>query len=336
MYAIELEDLRRTYTVRSGFLGKTTGTVEALKGMSFHVREGELFGLLGPNGAGKTTTIKILTTLLLPSVGRARVLGRDVVREVQAVRQSIGFAFGGDRGLYGRVSARDNLRYFANLYGLHPAHARRRINEVLEQMGLAERAGDRVETFSRGMKQRLHIARALLHQPRLLFLDEPTIGIDPVGARELREAILDLKAGGTTILLTTHYMFEADVLCDRIGIINGGHLVALDTPKGLRSQASDLFVFEIEVFGSSQAAVNEVRKMEGIEALTVQVWESRHLVTVQSRYGQEALPRIIRMLGERQVGKVVVREPTLEDAYIRIITSGSPDSKRAVPAREVN
>lgn len=334
MHAILVDNLYRTYITRSRFSGKPARSVEALKDIAFQVDEGELFGLLGPNGAGKTTLIKILTTLLLPTSGRARVLGRDVVHEVRAVRQSIGFAFGGDRGLYGRVSARDNLRYFANLYGLHPAQARRRIDEVLEQVGLSDRGNDRVETFSRGMKQRLHIARALLHHPRVLFLDEPTLGIDPVGARELRELILSLKARGTTILLTTHYMFEADALCDRIGIINQGQLVALNTPQGLRNQARNLFVFEIEVFGCSQAAVNEVRNMDGIESLTVQAWESRHLLTVQCRY-QEALPRIIAILGADRVGKVVVREPTLEDAYVRIITGGGPGSEDPASLLEV-
>ncbi len=210
---IEVSDLRRSYKSFTGSFRRKVKTTEALRGVSFEVAEGELFGLLGPNGAGKTTTIKILTTLLLPSSGEARVLGVDVARSAKEVRQRIGYVFGGDRGLYDRLSARDNLGYFADVYRVPAREQSRRIASLIELVGLKGREGERVETYSRGMKQRLHIARGLLHDPPVLFLDEPTIGLDPVGGRsELRELIRNLRDAGKTVLLTTHYMFEADEL----------------------------------------------------------------------------------------------------------------------------
>src|SRR5262247_2689106 len=167
-----------------------------VRAVSFEIGEGELFGLLGPNGAGKTTTIKMLITLLIPTSGTARVLGHDVVEDANWVRARIGYVFGGDRGLYERLSALDNLRYFAELYGVEPKRQRHRIDELLELVGLKGREQERVEGYSRGMRQRLHIARGILHDPEVVFLDEPTIGVDPVGARELRETIAGLIAGG--------------------------------------------------------------------------------------------------------------------------------------------
>src|SRR5919205_873447 len=216
MAAIEAEALRRTYKQTSGFLRRRTKTIEAVRGIDFEVAEGELFGLLGPNGAGKTTTIKMLVTLLIPTAGTARVLGHDVVADAQAVRRNIGYVFGGDRGAYERLSALDNLRYFSELYGVPPKVQKRRIPELLELVGLQGRERERVEGYSRGMRQRLHIARGLIHDPPVVVLDEATIGVDPVGARELRATMASLVASGKTVLLTTHYMFEADSLCDRV------------------------------------------------------------------------------------------------------------------------
>src|SRR3954447_8775823 len=216
---IEAENLVRTYRTSTGTIRRKSLEVEAVRGVSFEVGEGELFGLLGPNGAGKTTTIKMLITLLLPTSGRASVLGLDVVKDAQEVRRKIGYVFGGDKGLYDRLSALDNLRYFAELYAVPPKRQRQRIDELLELVGLKGREKERVEGFSRGMRQRLHMARGLLHDPPVVLLDEPTIGGDPVGARELDRKSTRLTAAGKTVLLTTHYMFEADELCDRIAVI---------------------------------------------------------------------------------------------------------------------
>src|SRR5213595_1307251 len=192
MPVIEVEALTRTYRTSTGTFRRRSLEVEAVRGVDFEVAEGELFGLLGPNGAGKTTTIKMLITLLLPTSGSARVLGFDVVKDARKVRERIGYVFGGDRGLYERLPGLDNLRYFAELYGVPPREQKARIGELLDLVGLTGRERERVEGYSRGMRQRLHIARGLLHDPPVVFLDEPTIGVDPVGARELRATIATL------------------------------------------------------------------------------------------------------------------------------------------------
>src|SRR6058998_2730378 len=238
MSAIELRDVRRVFHTTTGTLRRKAKEVVALDGLSLQVGEGELFGLLGPNGAGKTTTIKMLITLLIPTAGKARVLGLDVVEDAREVRKRIGYVFGGERGVYERLSGYDNLRYFAELYGVPPRLQKRRIDGLLELVGLKGREHERTEGYSRGMKQRLHVARGLLHDPEVVFLDEPTIGLDPVGARELRATIGTLTSAGKTILLTTHYMFEADALCDRIAVISQGEIVAEGTPAQLKSRVA--------------------------------------------------------------------------------------------------
>src|ERR671934_575152 len=179
MAAIEAADLKRTYKTTTGTIRRKSLLVEAVRGVSFEVGEGELFGLLGPNGAGKTTTIKMLITLLIPTAGSARVLGFDVVEDAREVRKRIGYVFGGDRGVYERLSGLDNLRYFAELYGVPPREQKRRIAELLDLLGLQGREKENGEGHSKGKRQRLHIARGLLHDPPVLFLDEPTIGVDP-------------------------------------------------------------------------------------------------------------------------------------------------------------
>src|SRR5213593_2255787 len=226
MPVVEAHDLSRVYKTHTGTIRRRVKEIEAVKGVSFEIEKGELFGLLGPNGAGKTTTIKMLVTLLIPTSGAARVLGHDVVHSARTVRRNIGYVFGGDRGAYERLSGLDNLRYFSELYGVPPKVQKRRIPELLELVGLMGREKERVEGYSRGMKQRAHIARGLLHDPPVVVMDEPTIGLDPVGARELRHTIAELARAGKTVLLTTHYMYEADALCDRIAVIAKGEIVA--------------------------------------------------------------------------------------------------------------
>ncbi|MGB2895317.1 MAG: ABC transporter ATP-binding protein [Anaerolineales bacterium] len=219
MKAIEVKDLHRYFN-----------GVKAVQGISFDVNDGEIFGFLGPNGAGKSTTIKVLTGQLRPTSGKAEVVGCDVVEERQALKPQIGVVFE-YQNLYERLTAMDNLRFSARLYGV----GKKRIHEVLVQVGLQDRAKERIKKYSNGMKQRLLIARALLHQPRVLFLDEPTRGLDPGVAREIRAIIAELARGGVTVFLTTHYMEEADRLSDRVAILHQGEIVAIDTPEALKA-----------------------------------------------------------------------------------------------------
>ncbi|MGH3116772.1 MAG: ABC transporter ATP-binding protein [Gaiellales bacterium] len=319
MAVIEVDNLVRTYRTRKGLLRRRTTTVEAVRGISFAIERGELFGLLGPNGAGKTTTIKVLTTLLLPTSGSARVLGFDPARQPREVRKRIGYVFGGERGLYDRLSGLDNLRYFADLYRVPIADKRRRISELLELVGLTGREGERVENYSRGMRQRLHIARGLLHDPEVLFLDEPTLGLDPVGARELRDTIAALSDAGKTILLTTHYMFEADALCDRVAVISDGQFVATGTPADLKGVVADRRIIELETFGATEAAIDRLRALTGVTGVAVEARDQTQVVLVQTAVGGELVPEILRELDATAVGKVVMREPTLEDAYIELV-----------------
>src|SRR4029077_1575429 len=190
----------------------------------------------------------------------ARVLGHDVVRQAREVRRRIGYVFGGDRGLYDRLSGYDSLRYFAELYAVPAREQRGRIAELLDLVGLTGREREKVEGYSRGMRQRLHIARGLLHSPPVIFLDEPTIGVDPVGARDLRATIASLTEAGKTVLLTTHYMFEADSLCDRIAVINKGVIVAEGTPRDLKSIVAERTVVEIETFGIADETIERLRR----------------------------------------------------------------------------
>jgi ABC-2 type transport system ATP-binding protein len=319
---IEAIDLRRTYKTTTGVLRRRPLEVEAVRGITFAVERGELFGLLGPNGAGKTTTIKMLITLLLPTSGEARVLGHDVVHDAREVRRKIGYVFGGDRGLYERLSALDNLRYFAELYGVSGRDGRHRIDEVLELVGLQGREKERVEGYSRGMRQRLHIARGILHDPEVVFLDEPTIGVDPVGARELRQTIGELVRAGKTVLLTTHYMFEADTLCDRIAVIAKGLIVGEGTPAQLKSGVAEGSVTEIEVFGVDEPAVARLRGLDGVTAVTVEEQEQKQLLVVQTSGERELTHALLGQLDGVAVGRVSSREPTLEDAYVALVTAG--------------
>ncbi len=319
MAAIEAKDLRRTYKTSTGVFRRRTLEVEAVRGVSFEVAEGELFGLLGPNGAGKTTTIKMLITLLIPTSGSAHVLGLDVVKNPREVRKRIGYVFGGERGLYERLSGLDNLRYFAELYAVPPRDQKRRIADLLDLVGLTGREKERVEGYSRGMRQRLHIARGLLHDPPVVFLDEPTIGVDPVGARELRKTISSLTEAGKTVLLTTHYMFEADELCQRIAVINKGQIVAEGTPRDLKAIVADRTVIEIETFGVEDAAIESIRVAEGVTAVSVETREHAQVILVQSPAGSELTQQLIGLLGDATVGRVTAREPTLEDAYVALV-----------------
>jgi len=317
---VEVEDLRRVYRSRTSTFKRGLKEVEALRGVSFSIEQGELFGLLGPNGAGKTTTIKILTTLLLPTSGRARVLGLDPATQHRELRSRIGYVFGGDRGLYDRLSGLDNLKFFADVYRVPIREKSHRIEELLDTVGLRGRERERVEGYSRGMRQRLHIARGILHDPEVVFLDEPTIGVDPVGARALRAMIAGLVEAGKTVLLTTHYMFEADSLCDRIAMIARGRIVAEGTPAQLKAHVADSSVVEIEVFGIEEHDVERLRGLPGVTSVSVDERDQAQLITIQSPRALELTQELRGFLDGTRIGRIAAREPTLEDAYVALVT----------------
>jgi ABC-2 type transport system ATP-binding protein len=211
------------------------------------------------------------------------------------------------------------LRYFASLYNVDPEISSKRIPYLLELVGLKGREKEKVEGYSRGMKQRLHIARSLIHDPKILFLDEPTIGLDPVGARELRTVVRDLQNQKKTILLTTHYMFEADALCQRIAVINKGNIVAMDTPSKLKKVVQDLSVIELETFGISEEILTQLRALEFVDNVSVEDQEQKQMLRVQTKRGSAAIPDLMKLMDGQRVGRVIAREPTLEDAYVRLV-----------------
>ncbi len=317
--AILVERLRRTYTTGTGFFRKRRRLIEAVRDISFAVDNGELFVMVGPNGAGKTTTMKVLTTLLLPTCGEASVLGLDVVKQAQQLRTRIGFAFGGERGLYWRLTGRDNLRYFATLYRIPADVARRRVSDLLDTVGLTERQDSRVEEYSRGMKQRLHIARGLLNDPEVLFLDEPTLGLDPVAGREIRQLIKDIVKAGKTVFMTTHYMFEADELADRVAVLKKGEIVALGKPEDLKRVVKDLSV--VSIIGSAIPAevVARIRELEDVSAVSQKTFEDYLYLRIQSPRSERLLKTLLSSLSDYRIESIEVVKPTLEDAYIRLM-----------------
>ena len=314
---IECLNLRRIFVSRT-LAGKKREVV-ALNGTNFAVPRGIIFGLLGPNAAGKTTTIRIFTTLLTPSSGQARVMGFDVVKDASKVRRQIGLILGGERGLYGRLTGEENMKYFAAINHLSRETAKKRIKELIGMVGL-DMAGDRpVEQYSRGMRQRLHVARGLLTDPEILFMDEPTIGLDPEGARELRSLIPELARQGKTILLTTHYMFEADELCEQIAIINKGEIVASGTPSEIKRKFSKVAVLEVILRQSRADPAQELSHIQDIERITVTSDGPIQKLTIHVMPGTEIKEEVTRILGQSNIESLVMRDPTLEEAYLSIL-----------------
>lgn len=316
---IETRGLTRIFESRKGFFFNEIVRTEALRGVDLTVDPGEIFGLLGPNGAGKTTLTKILSTLLLPTGGTARVLGLDVTTQALELRPRIGLVLGGERGLYNRVSARENLRYFADLYGLPLREREDRIGAVLDRVGLRDAADRRVEEFSRGMKQKLHIARGILHRPEVLFLDEPTIGLDPKSARETRKLVRGLAADGVSIFLTTHYMFEAEELCQRIAVLSRGRLVARDTVAGLRRLVGGDRTIEIEGYGFEDAELARVRNLPGVSRVVSEEFGPRLRLTLRVRTSELTEPQIKDRLPGHSELTVRERVTALEDIYLDLV-----------------
>ena len=332
-YAIETRSLTKTYTskIRRShqktffFSHKENKTVNAINHLDLKIRKGELFGLLGPNGAGKTTLIKILCTLLPPDEGTALVNGHDVAKQQMKVKESIGTLFSvGERGFFWRLTGYSNLEFFAAINNV-PRHGRQqRIMEVLELVGLKDKAFEVFQKYSGGMKRKLSLARALLSDPPILLLDEPTTGLDVASSRNIRDFIKnDLgKKAGKTVLYTTHYIEEVTQMCDRVGIMNKGKIVALDTPDALKNMAKKGEVVDIIAKNMAEYQVNPLRTMAGVASLTAEVQDA---VLGQTRLrirleNVNALPMVLDYFFKEQIKLINFKqeEPTLEDAFIEL------------------
>src|SRR5512143_2247423 len=266
-FAVQVEEPGRIYTIRGTKQHrKIRKELVALQGVNLEVKKGELFGLLGPNGAGKTTLIKVLTTLLGPTSGRARVAGYDVVKEPEKVRAIINMVSGGESSGYGLLTVRENLWMFSQFYGLPSRLANERIRALLKVVGLEDRMNTKSSDLSTGLRQKMNIVRGFLTDPRVLFLDEPTLGLDVGASRDARQLIRQwLEEDRTrTLLLTTHYMVEADELCDRVAIINRGRVLACDTPAALKQQIQRDALFEIAVNGLNGLSTSTLEKLPGV------------------------------------------------------------------------
>src|SRR5438034_3090803 len=306
-------------------LVKRYGELEAVRGIDLEVQSGEIFGFLGPNGAGKSTTISILCTLLTPTAGTARVAGIDVMQDPAGVRQRIGLVFQ-DPSLDDQLTGRENLEFHAFIYSVPASIRRRRIDEMLELLQLTERAGSQVRTFSGGMKRRLEIARGMLHEPQILFLDEPTLGLDPQTRRNIWTHLNDLRARtGVTIFMTTHYMDEAEY-CDRIAIIDKGQIVAQGTPDQLKAMVGG----DVVTMTSSKPedALEEIQKVLGVVPT-----RDDGTLRMEVPDGRKFVPRLVREL-TAPVDTISLRRPSLDDVFLKL--TGRAIREEEVSARDRN
>ena len=287
----------------------------AVRGVSFAIQQGEIFGFLGPNGAGKTTSISMLSCLLKPTDGSATVAGFDIIRQSAEVKRRIGLV-PQDLALYPTLSARDNLLFFGRIYNLKGSDLRQRVDDALKMVGLSDRAGDAVETFSGGMKRRVNIAAGLLHKPEVLFLDEPTVGVDPQSRNFIFDNVESLNQGGLTVLYTTHYMEEAQRLCDRVAIIDQGQIIALDTPKALiNSLGGGIIHLGVppEMPGS---LVAEVERLPGVQGVA----RTDGKLEITAQRAQHALISVIKVFNDADISitSLEILEPNLETVFLHL------------------
>ena len=327
-FAIEVDAVRRVYAAKPA-------PVVALEGIDLRVEPGEFFGLLGPNGAGKTTLIKILTTLLLPSSGHARVFGFDVERDTKKIRRIMNMVAGGEQSGYGILTVREQLWMFTQFYGLTGGDGWRRVDELIEAVGLAEQRLQRVSTLSTGQRQKMNLARGLLNDPWILFLDEPTLGLDVSAARSLRELIVNWKHAvpGRTILITTHYMAEADELCDRIAIVDRGRILAIGSPEELkrRVQRESIFRLELDHLVGGAAAIAKLPGVVSASEAAAAAPDAGARQTVVMNLVLEddgALGQVVGALARTGSEILGLRksEPTLEDVFVELVGRGFAES----------
>jgi ABC-2 type transport system ATP-binding protein len=320
-FAIKTEHLGRIYKIRGGKKSAPKELV-ALQDINLEVHKGELFGLLGPNGAGKTTLIKILTTLLAPSSGWARVAGFDVAREANKVRPRINMVSGGESSGYGLLTVRENLWMFAQFYGLTSGVANNRIRELLEVVGLTDRANTKSSDLSTGLRQKMNIVRGFLTSPDVLFLDEPTLGLDVGASREVRKFVRKWvdEDRERTLLLTTHYMMEADELCDRVAIINKGDVLACDTPGALKTRLHQQAIFRLEVSPLDGLPVEQFEQLAGVRKVIHRPqdgFSSLEMILEQD----DALAAVVNLLtsSNKHILNLQKRDPTLEDVFVALV-----------------
>jgi ABC-2 type transport system ATP-binding protein len=295
-------------------LKKQYGDFQAVKGITFAIKRGEIFGFLGPNGAGKSTTISMLSTLLAPTSGTATVCGFDLTKNAGEIKKRIGLV-PQDLALYPTLSARDNLEFFGSIYGLRGKDLRDRVAWALDLVGLASRAKDQIEKYSGGMKRRVNIAAGLLHRPEILFLDEPTVGVDPQSRNSIFDNVEQLNREGLTILYTTHYMEEAERLCNRIAIIDQGTIIALDTPKALIESLGGGLI-HIGLNGHSDTVAGQVRSLKAIKS--VRKLEGK--LEIETHHAQEALIGVLETTNRlnANVSSLEILTPNLETVFLRL------------------
>jgi ABC-2 type transport system ATP-binding protein len=322
--AVEVIDLKKYFTSKKKKFLRTVEKKEfkAVDGVSFDIYKGEIFGLLGPNGAGKTTTIKMITGLLRPTGGSVKVNNLDVDKKPLEALKSLGTVLAGDRSIYWKLTARENLEYFASLYGCSRKEGKSRADAILNRLGLAEKADELVEKYSTGMKQKVALGKALIPNAPVVLLDEPTLGLDPQSAINLREIILDIKNEGRTVLLTTHYMEEADFLCDRIAIIDGGKIIALDTPENLKKSINEVKSIKLELNRADEKLIKEIRSLEKIENVISDYNSEKrnYILTIHHTNGNTIIQKLLDVISYNkiQVLNINVLEPSLEDVFIHL------------------
>lgn len=298
-------------------LVKNYGDFKAVKGVSFNIEEGEIFSLLGPNGAGKTTTISMLSTLYAPTSGDAVIGGHSVTKDPMGVRGVIGVV-PQDLALYEDLNARENLVFWGQMYNLSGKSLHARVDEVLEQIGLTDKAKDRVKTYSGGMKRRVNIGVGLLHKPRLLFMDEPTVGIDPQSRRAILDTVKDLNKQGMTLLYTTHYMEEAEELSNRVGIFDHGELIAIGTQKELTQKVgqAETLILHIGENDDSEALANVLKNIHGVQQATA----VDHEVSIVCAEAEDVLAAVVTAANERgiKIRSIDIREPNLEAVFLHL------------------
>jgi ABC-2 type transport system ATP-binding protein len=298
-------------------LAKQYGNFTAVNGISFDIQEGEIFSLLGPNGAGKTTTISMLSTLYTPSGGDASIGGHSITRQPMEVRRIIGVV-PQDLALYDDLTARENLLFWGQMYNLSGRALETRVGEVLDQIGLADKAKNRIKTYSGGMKRRVNIGVGLLHKPRLLFMDEPTVGIDPQSRRAILDTVKELNRQGMTVLYTTHYMEEAAELSSRVGIIDHGEMIAIGTQKELTRQVgeNETLVLHIGEDEDPEALVASLKNIPGV----LRAFSTDHEISVIAREAEEVIAPVVTRANERgiKIRSIDIREPNLEAVFLHL------------------